>query len=202
MKKHGFYAILLCLYVSLSGCTGSQSYQVPYGQSGKTLRIFVSDFDVRKNPYVGQDAGQAAAAMFLTALQRRGTFSPVDRSILKSVLEEQRFQLSDLVDPATAVRVGKIVGARYVVTGAVTEIGFQQASILISVTSCRVSIDVRIIDVETSRVVVAEVGQGRSSRGGLMFHEKFPDAVRKTSMEGWVSEALRHATEDAARKIN
>jgi hypothetical protein len=35
-----------------------------------------------------------------------------------------------------------------------------------------------------------------------MFQEKTFDAIRKSSMESWISEALRHATEDAARKIH
>jgi curli biogenesis system outer membrane secretion channel CsgG len=171
-------------------------------KDGLRVRTAVVDFYVYAKTYGVPDIGSRAAEMMSTSLFKTRRFDIVERHQIKRVIEEQRFQRSGLVDPATAVRIGKIIGARYVVTGAVTEIGFQEASIFINMTACRVSVDVRLIDVETARVVAAEVGEGRSTRGGVMFQEKTFDAIRKSSMESWISEALRHATEDAARKIH
>jgi hypothetical protein len=46
-------------------------------------------------------------------------FSVVERDRLDAVLREQELALSDLVEPAKAVRVGRILAARYLVTGSV-----------------------------------------------------------------------------------
>jgi len=201
MKPRKIIFPVLILVLVFVGCAGKRNVTPPHQKDRLPVRTAVVGFDVYAKTYGVQDIGGKAAEMMTTALFKTGQFDMVERRQIKRVIEEQRFQSSSLVDPATAVRIGRILGARYVVTGAVTEIGFQEASILINVTACRVSLDVRIIDVETSRVLAAEVGEGRSTRTGVMFQENIFDAVRKSSMESWIGEALRHATEDAAGKI-
>jgi hypothetical protein len=46
-------------------------------------------------------------------------FSIVERDRLDAVLREQELALSDLVEPGKAIRVGKLLAARYLVTGSV-----------------------------------------------------------------------------------
>lgn len=65
----------------------------------------------------------------------------VDRNHLRKAAQEQRIGMSGLVDPATAARVGRLVGARYVVVGSVNSLGGE------------ISIESRIVDVETGVVL-------------------------------------------------
>ncbi|HEX9106705.1 MAG TPA: CsgG/HfaB family protein [Longimicrobiales bacterium] len=79
--------------------------------------------------------------MLLTELAQNDSLRVVDRSVLKGILEEQNLATAGRVDAATAARVGKLVGARYVVTGAFMDI------------SGRFRLDGRVVDVETSEVL-------------------------------------------------
>lgn len=82
--------------------------------------------------------------MLLTELAQNSAMRVVDRSVIKNLLEEQNLGASGRVDPETAARIGKLVGARYVVTGVFTDLfgDFRM--------------DGRVIDVETSEVLKAE----------------------------------------------
>lgn len=65
----------------------------------------------------------------------------IDRSTLRDLLQEQDLGASGRVDPGTAARIGRVVGARYVVTGGFIDLfgDFQLTG--------------RIVDVETTEVV-------------------------------------------------
>ena len=49
----------------------------------------------------------------------------VERSAMNKILEEQKLSTDGKVDPATVVKVGKIIGAKYMVTGAFITMGNQ-----------------------------------------------------------------------------
>lgn len=53
----------------------------------------------------------------------------VDREHMMSILQEQKLQLSGVVDDATAVEVGKIVGAQIILTGSVLKYDEKQGNI-------------------------------------------------------------------------
>lgn len=65
-------------------------------------------------------------------------FTIIDRSELNKILKEQGIQQTGIVDISTAVRIGKIIGVRYILVGSVNRVGYTKA------------IDIRMIDVETS----------------------------------------------------
>lgn len=64
----------------------------------------------------------------------------VERSRLTEVIEEQKLQLSGLVDTDTAIEVGRLLSAHYILTGSVIEM---PASVVVFG---------RIIDVESSEI--------------------------------------------------
>lgn len=82
--------------------------------------------------------------MLLTEIAQNSGLRVVDRSILRGILEELDLVRAGHVDAQTAARVGKMVGARYIVTGAFMDLfgNFR--------------IDGRIVDVETSEVLKTE----------------------------------------------
>lgn len=61
------------------------------------------------------------ASMLMTDIESIGLFNILSRERLKDVLREQKLQYSGLVDPDTAVEVGKLVSAHYILTGSYSE---------------------------------------------------------------------------------
>jgi TolB-like protein len=62
-------------------------------------------------------------AMLTTDLEQTALFNIVDRARLKDILDEQQLQQSGLVDPTTAVTIGKLTAAHYILTGTFMVIG-------------------------------------------------------------------------------
>ena len=71
-------------------------------------------------------------------------YQVIDRNTIDLVIEEQKFQLSDLVDAERTVKIGKLLGAQFIVTGNLTKIENLN------------TMSLRIIDVETG-VIVSQV---------------------------------------------
>lgn len=61
-------------------------------------------------------------AMLMTDIESMGLFNILSRERLKDILKEQALQLSAVVDPETAVELGKLIAAQYILTGSFTEI--------------------------------------------------------------------------------
>ncbi len=91
----------------------------------------------------------------------------VDREELKKVLEEQALNLSGVVKPSEATRVGELTGAKLLVTGSVIQI------------ETRLYLVAKIIGTETSRVLGASVkGKTSDDLGNLV--KELADEVAKT----------------------
>ncbi len=88
--------------------------------------------------------GKGLADMVITDLAQVPGVTVVERAKLEAVLGELRLQHSALVDPATAQRIGKLVGARYAVAGAVTAV------------DPALRLDVRLIEIESGKVTYAD----------------------------------------------
>lgn len=56
-------------------------------------------------------------AMLMTDLESIGLFNIVSRERLNDIVKEQQLQTSGLVDPQTAVQMGKLIAAHYILTG-------------------------------------------------------------------------------------
>lgn len=88
------------------------------------------------------------ADMLITDLSSTGSVTVVEREKLQALLDEAKLQRSKFFDPKTAVKIGKGLGARYVLSGS-----FLQVKPLLR-------IDMRMIDVTTSNVVLATQVKG------------------------------------------
>lgn len=82
--------------------------------------------------------------MLITELAVNSELRLVERSRLKSLLEEQDLGASGRVDANTAARIGKIIGAKYMIVG-----GFVDWY-------ADFRIDARIVDVETGEIIKTE----------------------------------------------
>ncbi len=98
------------------------------------------------------------------ALLRTGCFSLVDRSVVDQLLEEQEFSYSGVVDQASAVRLGRLLGAEAVMTisiGQITHDSFWDDE----PAQRDANLHVKIISVESSEVLYTSTGEGSSFEG-------------------------------------
>lgn len=109
--------------------------------------IAVMDFEsIGGDPHLGP----GVAENLRTALIQTGQFKVIERAALQKVLEEQKLQITGLVDPQSAIKLGKLVGAKLIVVGSVVK--FAEAYTL----------NVRFIDAETGVAIKAEKVQASS----------------------------------------
>ncbi len=92
------------------------------------------------------------ADMLITDLGQSDQLAIVEREKLDALLGELKLQKSKFFDPTTALKLGKMAGASYAITGAF--IGLDPD----------VRIDVRMIDVATSKVVVTAQVKGTKDK--------------------------------------
>ena len=130
-------------------------------------RIAVVDFDNR-TPHGGWKVGRGAADMLTTHLVKETDFDIIERDRLNGVLNEQNLGASGVIDTNTAVKIGKILGVQYIVTGAVTEYGQSKSGgggggVNVGKSAYYSAVDVRVVNTTTGRIVFAESGEGSKS---------------------------------------
>ncbi len=118
------------LLAMLLGATAGLAGETPAGGGEKVLKpapatitVAILDFEVTApgNAELGKQAGEALTAM----LSGQAGFTLVERAALAKSLEEHELNLTGLVDTEQAVKVGKLVGARIIVTGKAFVLGEQ-----------------------------------------------------------------------------
>lgn len=81
------------------------------------------------------------AGMLISELSRNPAARVVERENVQRLVDEQNLGADGRVDAATAAKIGKIVGARYMIMGGFVDL------------YGRFRVDARIVDVETSEVI-------------------------------------------------
>ncbi|NLL37004.1 MAG: hypothetical protein GX256_05735 [Fretibacterium sp.] len=139
---------------------------------GLAVREFTNKTD-------GNVPAAAVTDMMVTELYEAGLFSLVEREKLEYVAEEIRLGQSGLMDESTAPELGKLQGARYSMTGAVTQYFYKAAGGAVPIgiggaglasNTAYVTLDIRIIDNQTGSIAYAASEQGASNQtlGGLI----------------------------------
>lgn len=120
---------------------------------------------------VSRVVSQGATEMLISALMRSRQFIVLDRVRFSEVIQEQNLQTSGRLLPGSGPEIGKMVGADYILSGAVTEyqvdketggLGLVIAGKGGSLEYARATtaIDLRLTDVTTGEVVWAESLRG------------------------------------------
>jgi curli biogenesis system outer membrane secretion channel CsgG len=120
----------------------------------QTATVAVWDLD-NLNPAetTGPDMGELLAAEVIETLKESGAFEVVERERLILVLEELNLSSSSVADESSRLKVGRIVGARFMVFGSYFVLGDMMR------------LDLRMVEVETGHIVKA--AQKASSAGDL-----------------------------------
>ena len=127
----------------------------PAAKPPPKLTVAILDFsaNVPGNPELGQQAGETLMA----TLSGANGFTLVDRPSLARTLQEHELNLTGVVSPEQATKIGKLVGARILVTGKVFVLDKQ------------IFITAKLIGTETSLVDgVIVKGEKDADLGGLL----------------------------------
>ena len=92
---------------------------------------------------VGEADAKALTQRLTSEMIKLEVYQVLERSEMKRLLEEQKFQYSGCVDLNCAVELGKMIGAKYMVVGSISKVGNTY------------SIDSRLIDVKTSESYIS-----------------------------------------------
>src|SRR5207244_162223 len=100
-------------------------------------------------------------------------FSVVERDKLNLVLKEQGLATSGAVDPASAAKVGKILGVKYILIGGVdkfkidnTKGGIGAFGVGGNLLQASATINLRVIDTTTAERIVSLSSDGEVKKGG------------------------------------
>ena len=174
-------SMLLCLMVIFSLNSSAQKKRIAvlnfdYGTvRGSVSSIFGTD----------QDIGKGVADLLVNKLVKDGTYSVIERKELDKVLTEQSFSNSNRADPATAAKIGRVLGVDAIVVGSITQFGRDDKSNTIGGgalgglsgrfgvggiqkrnAKAVVGLSARMVDVNTGEVLAVADGKGESKRSG------------------------------------
>ncbi len=171
-------------------------------------RIAVLEFKSKaENQWWYHNGSAAAQDVFVTELFKSGKFRVVEREQLAALMQEKNLTLSGDIDPATAVRVGKLLGVNYLLTGSVTEYGATDVGahapgvrrlpgFSAGKRNFVAAMNARLIDTSTGEIVWADEGRGEDSAvrvnvggfgGGVSNDERMFDKVMKPVIQQLVA---------------
>ncbi|MBA3231942.1 MAG: hypothetical protein H0T05_03900 [Acidobacteria bacterium] len=176
------------------------------------VRIAIWDFEnnSQESRWFASQLGPAVRNHIDTAFsehpQLAKHFSVVERDKLALVLKEQGLATSGAVDAKTAASVGKLLGVRYILTGAIDSFSLNSARASTrmlggvggSMVEAEAGISMRIIDTTTAERLVAVSAEGGVKKGGGAFRGT---AISRDAEWGIASEAIEKAAQDLVKKF-
>ena len=113
------------------------------------------------------NAGRVASDYTVEKLLDDNQFIVMERTIIDEQLESENLKYEGIIDPDTAQRIGKMLGAKYLIYGNVNDVTLSDVGTQVltsGVTVCTVGSHVilRMMDVETGAIVSMSKGEGKS----------------------------------------
>jgi curli biogenesis system outer membrane secretion channel CsgG len=185
MKKSGF-AVFICLI--LAGTMLAQNAAAPAPAGGRKKRVAIMDFDYATvhsgvAALFGQDVdvGKGIADLLVKDLVKDGTYSVIERKALDKIMAEQNFSNSDRANPTSAAKIGKLLGVDAIIVGSITQFGNETKNTKVGGaggglggfglggfghknSKANVSVDARMVDIDTGEILAVAEGKGESHR--------------------------------------
>ena len=185
------------------GPTIQQAQQEPVAGPKKRIAVTAFEFKAARG---SREVGRGMSDMLSDALFNTNRFIVLEREHIKEVIQEQDFGASGRVKRETAAPIGELEGAQLIIRGSVTE--FEPrckggAALIIAAQQACVTVNLRIVDAKTGRVVNATTVEGRSGSvgGGLVF----ATGSLPVGLGGWaktpMESAIRNCIETAVQHI-
>jgi len=185
MRLRNIFLVLASVF-----CLAVPSFGQENLPKSKRPRVAVMNFPVAKGAYQGwygwgvdreERMSDVLMDLFITELGEVGTgkIRLVERAQIDEIRKEQSFGASGEVDPRTAVKLGKLLGVKYMITGKITRfasaksgfstgwlagnavgrltgnsnLAYAAGNVDIKKSTFTGRLDVRVIDVETGEIV-------------------------------------------------
>jgi len=133
-----------------------------------------------------QDIGKGISDMLINQFVNGGTYRVIERQALDKIVNEQNFSNSDRANPATAAKIGALLGVDTIIIGDITTFGRDDKHIGaggaasnwdkygignfgLHKSKAVVEITARMVDVNTGEVLASVTGRGESKRTGSDF---------------------------------
>jgi curli biogenesis system outer membrane secretion channel CsgG len=127
------------------------------------------------------DVGKGIADLLVKNLVKDGTYSVIERKSLDKILAEQNFSTSDRANPASAAKIGKLLGVDAIIVGSITQFGGENKNTKVggggggwggfglggvghSKSKAIVNVDARVVNIDTGEIEAVAEGHGESSR--------------------------------------
>jgi TolB-like protein len=135
------FLLLLPLFL-LPASLGAQ--QAQDSRPGIAVLPFERGFAFGMDREMLEAMGVGVQQIMITELSQNTQLRLVDRSVIREILAEQDLGASGRIDDETAARIGRLVGARYVIAGSFTEDGREMR------------LDGRVVNAETGEILKAD----------------------------------------------
>ena len=145
---HGkrFFSLLVSAVLWVTCCAA------PTTRPEKGAAIAVWDLEnLSPSPTAQPDLGEILSGQIIETLKKKGDYLVVERRRLLLALEELHLGSTALADESTRLRLGRLVGARWMIFGGYLAVGGEMR------------LDLRLVEVETGKVTRA-VEKTTSSR--------------------------------------
>ena len=130
-----------------------------------------------------QDVGKGIVDLLIDRLVNDGTFRVIERQAMSKLIAEQNFSNSNRADPASAAKIGKLLGVDTIIVGDITQFGrddhntnaggvgstlghYGLGGIGVHKAKAVVAVTARMVDVNTGEILASVTGTGESSRSG------------------------------------
>jgi curli biogenesis system outer membrane secretion channel CsgG len=174
------------------------------------IPIAIWEFDNNATSYwFSKDLGPAARNQIDTEFSENKTlsskFSVIERNKLNLVMKEQNLATSGAVDPATAAKVGKLLGAKYIVLGGVDKFainntagGLGKFGVGGNLVQANATINLRFIDTTTAERIVSISADGEVKKGGGFLKGT---SLSRNDEWGVASEAIQKTAKSVVAKL-
>lgn len=173
---------------------------------GPKKRIAVMPFDVKVQR--AGSVGNGMSDMLADALVNSNRFVVLERQHVKDVMAEQDFGRSGRVKKETAPQVGEIEGAQLLIRGSVTTFEPECSGGTLAVVGVKqacVSINMRIIDAKTGRILNATTVDGSAMTTGVGLTANLSSMPLPLGLGGWsktpMERAIRNCIDSAVQHI-
>ncbi len=146
--KAALYFALTAAAIIATGCSSGESYVKQSFDFSQVEKVAVIDVD---SDLPGKAAKDQIASFFEMQLLKKG-YSPIERSQIEALLEEQDFQASDLTSAENAARAGRILNVPTVVVVSVPQFGEE------------ISMTAKMIDTEDGSILWMGDGSGTTGK--------------------------------------
>lgn len=198
MKK-----FFLTLLIFLSMCTPAFAEEIV-----EDSKIAIMDLGTHEGAVPFEinvfNAGKAASEYLIQRLFQVGKFNVMDRTLVENELNAANLNTTGIIDPDTAKKIGEILGADYIVYGNVNDVTLSETGastagvgLDISTITVKAHLIVRVMDVETGRIISAAKGEGKS-KGSFVRVKGGPVATLEIGRTKVTQDSVHNALQQAA----